>query len=182
MLAVLAADWGLLLTRALIALMFGISTVVWAGLTLIAFVVLFGVYTLLDGIAVLIVAFGAKGLPGFRSLLFEGLVRLGAGLIALAVSGRVALVFPAFLAAWAGLSGVGQIAVAIGLRKELTGEWPLPIAGAVSLVVAMFLATSPEAGVPSLVWFIGPYSILFGLTLMMLTYRMWQLALEMTTT
>jgi uncharacterized membrane protein HdeD (DUF308 family) len=181
MLAVLAADWGLLLTRALLALMLGISAFAWPGLTLIPFVVLFGVYSLLDGIAVLIVAFGAKGLPVFGSLMFEGLVRLGAGLIALAIPGQVALVFPAFLAAWAGLSGVGQIAVAIVLRKELTGEWPLPIAGALSLLVAVFVAANPGGGVLSLVWFIGPYSILFGFVLMVLTYRMWQLAHEMTT-
>jgi uncharacterized membrane protein HdeD (DUF308 family) len=182
MLAVLAADWGLLLTRALIAVLLGIVALVWPELTLITFVVLFGVYTLLDGIAALTIAAGARGLPGFGSALFEGLVRLGAGLIALAIPGHVALVSPAFLAAWSGLSGVGQIAVAIVLRKELTGEWPLPLAGALSLLVAVFLAASPGAGLPVLVWSIGPYSILFGFALMVLTYRMWQLAQEMTKT
>jgi uncharacterized membrane protein HdeD (DUF308 family) len=179
MLAVLAADWGLVLLRASIALLFGIAALMWPGLTPITLAVLFGVYALLDGVAALIVALHAKGLPGSGSLLFEGLVRLGASVIALAMSGRVALALPAFFAAWAGLSGIGALAAAVVLRKEMTGEWPLPTAGILSLLVAVVLIARPGIGVSAVVWLIGPYSILVGFALVMFGVRLWHLALEM---
>lgn len=181
MLAVLAADWGLVLVRASLALLFGIAALAWPALTPIRFVVLFGVYALLDGILALVVALQAKGLPGFGSLLFEGLVRLGASVIALAMSGRVALALPAFFAAWAGLCGIGALAAAVVLRKEMTGEWPLPTAAILSLVVTLLLIARPGIGIPALVWLIGPYSILFGCALVTLGVRLRHLAIEMAT-
>src|SRR5437868_1917196 len=148
MLAVLAADWGLLLFRASIALLFGIAALVWPDLT---FAVLFVLYTLLDGIVVLIVAFHAKGLPGFGSFLFEGVVRFAAAFVVLAISGGSGPALAAFVAVWAGLSGVGQLTAAVALRKEMTGEWPLPIAGTLSLATAVVLLAIRD-GMRSLAW------------------------------
>jgi uncharacterized membrane protein HdeD (DUF308 family) len=179
MLAVLAADWSLVFVRASLALLFGIAALAWPALTPITLAVLFGVYALLDGVVALIVAFHAKGLPGFGSFLFEGLVRLGASAIALAISDRVALVLPTFFAAWAGLSGIGELAAAVVLRKEMTGEWPLPTAGILSLFVAVLLIARPGMGLPALVWLLGPFAMLFGCALVMLGVRLWHLALEM---
>jgi uncharacterized membrane protein HdeD (DUF308 family) len=179
MLAVLAADWGLLFFRASLAILFGIAALVWPGLTPVKFALLFGVYSLFDSIAALIVAIHVEGLPGFGSFLFEALVRLGACFTALALSGRVALAIPAFLAFWAGLSGIGQIAAAMALRRDMTGEWPLPVAGTLSILLTVLLVASPGIGVQALVWLVGPYSILFGCALLVLAVRLRQLALEM---
>jgi uncharacterized membrane protein HdeD (DUF308 family) len=179
MLAVLAADWSLLLLRAVLAVLFGGMALLWPGLTAIPLVILFGLYSAADGIVGLIVASGAKGLPGFGSLLSEGLVRLGIGLVALMVPALMLLHLPALFATWAALSGIAEIAAAVVLRRELVGEWPLPIAGALSLIVAVFLASNPSAGARAIVWLVGPYAILFAFALMVLTYRLWQLAREM---
>jgi uncharacterized membrane protein HdeD (DUF308 family) len=179
MLAVLAADWGLLLFRALLALLFGVAVLAWPGLTPIAFAALFGVYALPDSGAALMRAFHARGLPGFGSFLFEALVRLGAFVVVLAMPGRVALALPAFFAAWAGLSGIGQIAEAVALRREMAGEWPLPTAGGLSLLVSLFLMARPGIGTTELAWLIGPYSVLFSCALVVLAVRLRQLAREM---
>jgi uncharacterized membrane protein HdeD (DUF308 family) len=175
-LAVLAADWALLVFRSTIALLFGIAAVMWPNLT---FVVLFVLYTLLDGIIVLIGAFHAKDVAGFRSLLLEGLVRFAAAFVVLGISGRSPGVLAAFFAAWAGLSGIGQIAEAVVLRKEMTGEWPLPTAGVLSLATAVALLAIRDVGTRTLAFVVGPYSVLFGLALMVLAVRLRHLALEM---
>jgi uncharacterized membrane protein HdeD (DUF308 family) len=151
----------------------------WPQLTPVALAVLFGVYVLLDAIAALIVAFHTRGLPGFGNLLFEGLVRLGSSWMALTIPNRAALALPTFFAAWAALSGIGQIGAAVALRREMTGEWPLPTAGALSLLVTVFLMASPDIGVSALARLLGPYSILFGCALLVLALRLRQLALEM---
>jgi uncharacterized membrane protein HdeD (DUF308 family) len=176
MLALLAANWGLLLFRGSIAVLFGI-TLLWPGLTLAALAFLFGAYTLVDGIVTLIVAFETRGLLGFGNL-FEELVRLSAALIAFAYPGITETRLLALITVWAVLSGLGEITAAIVLRKELTGEWPLPLAGALSVAFGVALLLRPGAGALALAWLIGLYAIVFGVTLVALALRLRQLAQE----
>ena len=81
MLAALADQWGLLLFRGVIAVLFGIAAFLWPGLTLVAMVALFGAYALLDGVAALVIAFQARGGPGFGSLLAEGIFGIAAAVV-----------------------------------------------------------------------------------------------------
>ncbi|WHI51557.1 DUF308 domain-containing protein [Microbulbifer sp. MLAF003] len=55
-LQVLSANWWLLLLRGLIAVIFGVLTFIWPGLSLLTLVFLFGIYALLDGIFSLVAA------------------------------------------------------------------------------------------------------------------------------
>jgi uncharacterized membrane protein HdeD (DUF308 family) len=172
----LAVNWVFLLLRAAVAAMFGIAAVAWPAPSSWTLVMLFGAYAAADGMLALLVALSVKGVPGFGSLLFEALVRLGVAAFAFASPARMALALPDVFAAWAVLSGVGAIAVAIALRRELTGEWPLPLAGAVSVLAGVLLAAGP--GAPDLRWVAGPYALLFAFTLLALGLRFRQLAHE----
>src|SRR5258707_1233786 len=165
MLAALAADWGLLLFRAVIAIVFGVVALALPGPTTIAVALLFGAYTLVDGIVALIVAIHGKGSPGLG---IEAFVRFGASFVALAMTAGAFVALPVLLAVWAGLSGLCQIAEALVLREELIGEWPLPVAGTLSILVAVFLFATPGIGVAALVWLIGAFSIVFGIALLVL--------------
>jgi uncharacterized membrane protein HdeD (DUF308 family) len=176
MLAALAVNWTFLVLRASIAAIFGIVVLVWPGLTSWELVMLFGAYAAVDGVLALIVAFSVKGLPGFGSLLFEALVRLGVAMCAFAAPGRTALALDTVFGAWAIVSGVAAIAVAIALRRDLAGEWPLPLAGAVSLLAGTLLVAGLRA--PEVQWVIGPYALIFALTLVALALRLRQLAYE----
>jgi uncharacterized membrane protein HdeD (DUF308 family) len=178
MLPVLARYWDLWLFRASIALVFGIFVLVWPVMTPIVLVFLFSAWAAGDGLVALIVAFASGQGPGIGSLLFEGTVRLGAGLAALIFSGPVSLELAAFLAVSAGLSGIAAFAEAVTLRKELAGEWPLPIAGALSLLVAVALMMTRGGDIRTLVWLIGPYSIFIGLALTALAFRLRKLSRE----
>ena len=177
MLAALAVSWMLLGLRASIAAIFGTLVLVWPGLTLWELVMLFGAYAAVDGVLALIVAFNVKGLPGFGSILFEALVRLGVAICAFAAPGRTALSLDAVFAAWAIASGVAAIAVAVALRRDLVGEWPLPLAGSVSLLAGTMLITGPR--LPELQWVMGPNALIFAWTLLALALRLRQLASEM---
>ena len=179
MLDALARNWGWLMFRAVLAALYGVAAFAWPGITMDGFVYLFGLYAVCDGIVALAIAIDVKALRGFGSLLFEALVRLGGGLIAMGEPG-VVLTFPRFLAGWALLTGIAEAVVALVLRRELSGEWPLPFAGAVSVIVALLLLLTPiPIGVPALRWLVGPYAIIFGVTLMAFARRLHQLAQEM---
>jgi uncharacterized membrane protein HdeD (DUF308 family) len=178
MLAALARNWGWLFFRAVLAAAYGIAVFAWPGMTMVGFVYLFGLYAMFDGLVALAIAIDVKARPGFGSLLFEAFVRIGGGLVAM---GEPAIIvsFPRFFAVWAIVAGIAEAVVAFVLRRELSGEWPLPFAGTVSVVVALLLLMMPIAvGVPELRWLVGPYEILFGVTLLALARRLHQLAQE----
>jgi uncharacterized membrane protein HdeD (DUF308 family) len=175
MLAVMAADWRQLVYRASIALLFGMTALIVAPSR---FVLLFILYTFADGIAALVLAFRVRGQIGFGSALLDGLVRFSAAFVMLAMAQWPPLVLAKVLAAWAGLSGVGQIGEAMALRGEMAGEWPLPIAGALSIVVAAVLLTVRHVDIGALACVIGVYALLWGVTLMVFALRFRLLAIE----
>jgi uncharacterized membrane protein HdeD (DUF308 family) len=155
------------------------ATFAWPGITLVGFVYLFGLYAMFDGMAALAIALDVKNLRGFGSLSFEATVRIVGGLVAMGEP-QIILTFPRFLAVWALMTGVAEAIVALVLRRELSGEWPLPFAGAVSAMIALLLLLTPmTVGVQALRWLVGPYAFIFSVTLLAFARRLRQLAQEM---
>jgi uncharacterized membrane protein HdeD (DUF308 family) len=175
MLPGLAVNWVFLLLRAIVAVLFGVAVLVWPVPPVRALVMLFAAYAAADGVLALVLALSVKGVPGFGSLLFEALVRLGVAIFAFASPARAALALDEVFAAWAFLSGLAAITVAVALRRDLSGEWPLPLAGAVSVLCGVLLVT---VGAPDPRWVAGPSALLFALTLVALALRFRQLAEE----
>jgi uncharacterized membrane protein HdeD (DUF308 family) len=178
MLPGLAVNWVFLLFRAVVAVIFGIAAMAWPAPATWALVILFAAYAAVDGVLALLLALSVKGVSGFGSLLFEALVRIGVATFAFAAPARAALALNDVFAAWAVLSGIAALAVAAELRRDLTGEWPLPLAGVVSVLCGVLLVT---IGGPDLRWVAGPFALLFALTLAALALRFRQLAYEVAT-
>jgi uncharacterized membrane protein HdeD (DUF308 family) len=179
MLETLARNWNWLIVRAILATAFGVTTFVWPDMTFTAFVYLFGLYAIFDGMVALAIAIDVNTGRGLASLLLEALVRIGGGLIAMGEPGII-LAFPRFLAGWAILTGLAEGCVAIVLRRELAREWPLPFAGAVTAIVGLLVLLTPrDVGVPALRWLVGPYAIIFGVTLLAFARRLRRLSHEM---
>lgn len=179
MIEAFAKNWGWLLFRAILAAGYGMAAFAWPKMTLSGFVYLFGLYAVLDGMVALAIAVDVKAIRGFGSLLFEALVRIAGGLMAIGEPG-VVIAFPRFLAGWAILAGVTEAVVALVLRRELVGEWPLPFAGAISILVGVLLLVLPvTVDVSALRWLIGPYAMILGVTFVAFARRLHQLAQEM---
>ena len=83
-----------------------------------------------------------------------------------------ALALLMFIAAWAILIGLFQITAVIRLRKEIENEWLLGFSGALSLLFGLLMIASPSAGALTVVWMIATYSILFGVLLIALGFRL----------
>jgi uncharacterized membrane protein HdeD (DUF308 family) len=175
MLAVLAADWSLLLVRACLALLFGVAVLVSPESRLIVW---FTTYTLVDGSMALIIAIHTRNVIGFGSWLLEALVRFAAAFVVMFMADQWTTLPVPFIAAWAALSGIGQILASVILSKELSGDWPLPTMGTLSLSTAVLLWSLHDEGARTMVWVIGLYGVLFGLALMPLAVRLRHLAPE----
>src|SRR5689334_21439906 len=130
----LTHNWWLLALRGLCAVIFGILAFVWPGITLLGLVFMFGAYALVNGILSFVVAARSpRGYPKYGSLIFEGILSVLAGVIAFVVPGITALALLALVAAWAIVTGIMEIVVAVRLRKVIRNEWLLILAGLASL-------------------------------------------------
>jgi uncharacterized membrane protein HdeD (DUF308 family) len=168
-------NWMLLAFRGMAAVLFGILAFVWPGLTVLTLVYLFGFYALVNGVLALLVAYRApKGYKKYGALMIEGVLSILAGLIAFAMPGITALSLLILIACWAIVTGVFEIVAAIRLRKVVSHEWLLIIAGIASIGFGVLVMIAPGAGALALVWWIGAYTFAFGLLLMLLAFRMRQ--------
>jgi uncharacterized membrane protein HdeD (DUF308 family) len=164
----LAGHWSSLALRGVCALVFGILSFIWPGLSLATLVLIWGVYALIDGTLALVAGFRTK----IWSLAFIGLIGVLAGVGAFVYPGMTALVLLYFIAVWAIITGVFAIYIAIHLRKELTGEWMLALAGVLSAVFGVMLIARPGAGALAVVFLIAGYAVAFGVLLLSLAFKL----------
>jgi uncharacterized membrane protein HdeD (DUF308 family) len=149
----------------------------WPGLTVAALVILFGAYSLVDGIFAVVAAFERIGKQErWWALLIVGILGIGTGIITFVWPGITALVLLTFIGVWAVLTGVMEVVAAIQLRKEMENEWLLAIGGLLSVLFGLFVLIFPGAGAISLVWLIASYAFVFGIVLIILGFRIrsWQ--------
>ncbi|WP_323846543.1 HdeD family acid-resistance protein [Microbulbifer magnicolonia] len=172
-LQVLSENWWLLLLRGVAGVVFGILCFIWPGPSLLALVILFGVYALLDGFFALIAAvLGRHKATPLWWLILAGLISVAAGIVTFAYPQITALVLVVFIGAWALVRGAFEIIGAFHLRKEISSEWLLMAVGLLSMIFGFAILANPGAGALALVWLIGIYAILFGLPLIWLAFRL----------
>jgi len=166
-------NWWLLALRGLIAVVFGVLAFMWPGATLLTLVWLFGAFALVNGILSLILAAKTpKGYPKVGSLIIGGLLGILAGLLTFVMPGITALGLLILIAAWAIVTGVMEIVAAVRLRKIITNEWLLVLAGIASVAFGFILLFQPGVGALALIWWIAAWAVVFGILLMILAFRM----------
>jgi len=169
----LARNWGWIMLRGVAAVIFGVLALVWPGVTLVILTLFFGAYALTDGVFALIVAYKKReGRRPVWPLVVIGLLGIAAGIVTFLWPGMTALALLMFIAVWALFIGIFQIAAAIRLRKEIENEWWLGLSGALSVLFSLLMIASPGAGALAVIWLIAAYSILFGMMLIALGFRL----------
>jgi uncharacterized membrane protein HdeD (DUF308 family) len=165
-------NWWLLALRGLIAVLFGALAFIWPNATLITLLFLFGVFALVNGILSLILAAKTpKGYPKLGSLILGGVLGILAGLLTFVMPGITALGLLILIAAWAIVTGLMEIVAAVRLRKVITNEWLLMLAGIASVAFGVILLFQPAAGALALIWLIAIWAIVFGILLIVLAFR-----------
>jgi uncharacterized membrane protein HdeD (DUF308 family) len=86
------------------------------------------------------------------------------------------LVLVVFVGAWAVVTGILEIAAAIRLRRELTGEWVLALVGAVSVLAGVLILARPGVGAVALAQVLGVYAIIAGVLLLWIGWRLRKLS------
>jgi uncharacterized membrane protein HdeD (DUF308 family) len=169
----LARHWWLIALRGLAAIIFGILAFAWPGLTLAILVILFGAYAIVDGVLGIIAAF--RGDAHHRVVLgIEGVVSVLAGIAAFVWPLITAFVLLYIIAIWAIITGIIEIIASVRLRRALSNEIGLIVGGVLSVVFGIVLIVAPGAGAVAVVFLIGAYAIIFGVSLLGLAWRLRQ--------
>lgn len=173
MLEKITRNWWMFALRGLAAIIFGVLALKWPEQAVQALVLLFGAYALVDGTFAMFAGIAAyRYFERWWALLLEGLAGIGIGLLAFFWPNITALVLVYFIAAWALITGAFEIVTAIQLRRIITGEWAMVLSGILSIIFGILLFVFPGAGAVSVIWMIGIYAIIFGISEIIFGFRM----------
>jgi uncharacterized membrane protein HdeD (DUF308 family) len=95
-------------------------------------------------------------------MLLRGILSIAASVIAMTYPAMTALALLFLIAGWAIATGIVEISAAIRLRKVITGEWLMVVAGLLSIVFGVALAAYPGPGILTVVSLIGTFAVIFG--------------------
>lgn len=169
---VLTHNWWLLALRGLLAIAFGLFAILLPGIALLALMLMFAAYLVVDG--VFAIFSGVRALEHHErwgALVAEGLLDIAGAAVIVLWPGLTLLVLIYVAGFWAIFSGAALLAAAIRLRRE-HGEWSLVLAALLSLIWGALVVFWPIAGVIGLAWWIGVYALLFGGLMLVIAFRL----------
>jgi uncharacterized membrane protein HdeD (DUF308 family) len=175
----IAKRWWMLVVRGIAAMAFGVLAIVWTSSSLLALVLVWSAYALIDGVTSLALAVRAgRARQRWGWLLFDGLVGIAAAALTVLWPQITAVALLMLIAAWAVITGIAKIVAAIELRRVIRGEWFLGLSGLVSIIFGVLMMIFPGAGALAVVTIIGVYAIAFGALLTVLGFRIRSLAMH----
>jgi uncharacterized membrane protein HdeD (DUF308 family) len=168
--SILAQYWWLIALRGLLGIIFGVIALAVPVATILALVLLFSAYMLVDGGFALYAAYQAgRQNKKWGLLLLQGIANIAAGVFAFVWPGLTVLAFVILLAAWTIVSGCLQLAAAFRVDE---GRWWLVLGGAASLLFGALLIAAPLVGAVVLTWWMGAWAIVFGAFLLVAAFRL----------
>jgi uncharacterized membrane protein HdeD (DUF308 family) len=168
----LSRYWWTTLFRGVLWMLFGVFAIFQPGISLVLLTLLFGVLALADGIASIAIAIAGRTTnDSWWILLLSGIAALGIGLLTLANPQITASALLIYIAVWAIVTGLFEIAASIRLRKEIHGEIWVALAGLVSVAFGVFLLARPGVGALALLWAIAFYAIVFGMVQVVMAFE-----------
>ncbi len=170
--ALLARNWWAIGLRGVLAIAFGLIALFLPGATMLSLVIVFAIYAFVDGVFGIVSGVRA-GHAGERwgLLVFEGLVNIAVAVIAVLWPAITVIAFVLLVAVWAIHTGALELAAAFRLEIE-DGRWWLVVGGLVSLVYGALLVIAPMIGAVVLTWWLGAYALIFGVSLIVLAFKL----------
>jgi uncharacterized membrane protein HdeD (DUF308 family) len=175
MLAVAARQWWVLVVQGILGILFGILAIAFPGLALVTLAYLFAAWALIAGVSQLAEGFRVAEARG-RSWPFAlmGAVSIVAGILAALIPTITILGLVLLLGSWLVIQGAMEIYTAWRIRREVTGEWILALAGLARFVVGAIVLFMPVVGAILTVTLIAVWSIIGGITALALGFRLRQ--------
>jgi len=170
--AVLAKNWWAVALRGVLGIVFGLIALFLPGATMLSLVFVFAGYAVVGGVFGIVSAVrAAQKHERWSLLLLEGVVSIIAGVLAAVWPGLTVLWFVVMVAVWALITGVLMIGAAFRLHAT-HGRWWLGLGGLISVIYGVLLLVAPVIGALVLTWWLGAYAIAFGVSLIVVAFKL----------
>jgi len=169
---VLAERWWVVGLRGIFGIIFGLICLLVPAAAILALVLLFSAYMLVDGgLAIYSAIKAAQNGDRWGLLILEGIVDIAAGVIAFLWPAITAVAFVFLIAVWALVSGALMLVAAFRLNID-HGRWWLALGGIASIIFGVVLLIAPVVGAVVLTWWLGAYALVFGVLLLVLAFQL----------
>jgi uncharacterized membrane protein HdeD (DUF308 family) len=168
----LARNWWAIAIRGILGILFGLIALFMTPSAILSLVLVFSAYMLVDGIfAITSAVRAARHHERWVLLVLEGIADIIAGIIAILWPGITIFAFVLLMAVWSLASGAFMFAAAFQLNRT-HGRWWLALGGIASVALGVMLIIAPVIGAIVLTWWIGAYALVFGVSLLTLSFKL----------
>lgn len=160
------------LIQGIIAISFGIFMFAWPGMSVIIFILIFGVYLTMEGISGLGSGFALRKTDTkWWVYIIKGLVELVLAFIIFMNIGMTAVTLTYFVAIWAIVSGCYRVALAISdnyASNRLIGA----VTGIIFAIIGIYLLINPSEGALALSKVISILLVVMGILQLVMAFKL----------
>jgi uncharacterized membrane protein HdeD (DUF308 family) len=158
-------SWPFVLAVGIVSLLAGVLTLVWPGATVLALVIVLGVFLLFAGVTEIGWAIAERHTEGWGLILFRGIVDVIAGIVVLAWPAATALVLALLLAAWLLVYAAMTLWYAYRHRGERPHTGHFVAKGVVAIIAAVITIVWPGITILVIALVIGIALVIKGAVL-----------------
>jgi uncharacterized membrane protein HdeD (DUF308 family) len=168
--AALARNWWLIALRGVLGVVFGLIALILPFATILALVLLFSAYMLVDGVFAIYAAVrAARQRENWGFMAFQGAASIVTAVLAFLWPGLTVFAFVLLIAAWSIVTGCLMLAAAVRTEE---GRWWLILGGAAATAFGILMILAPLAGAVVLTWWLGSFALVFGVALIILAFKL----------
>ena len=169
--------WIFAIIRGVLAIIFGLIALFSPIATAVALAILIGAYAIVNGVFDIIEAIRHRGSSSMVFRIVLGAVSILFGILVLVWPGISLAILVIMVGIWAIIIGIIQIVASVRHRAVPHSGWVWGIiGGALSILFGILVLIWPGTGLVSIIWIIGIWAIVWGITLIILGVQLRKVA------
>ena len=163
--------WWLFLFRGLIAVLFGLLFLFWPGIVLSIFVILLGLFIILNSLIWLWQSLKTPVGEGRSTLmLLASILGILVGIIAIVAPFFIASIIVVIIAIILLITGFSELGMAIFVEGTASNRILLGIMGALAVILGGIFVFYPLLGAATIIYVVGIFAIVFGIMSIILAF------------
>src|SRR6188472_3768890 len=161
--------WIFAIIRGVLGIIFGLIALFAPIDTAVVLAIVIGAWAIVDGVFDIIEAIRHRGSSSMALRIVLGAVSILFGILVLVWPGMSLAILAVFVGIWAIVIGILQVMASVGHRAAPNSGWVWRvIGGALAILFGVLVLIRPGTGLVTIIWIIGIWAIVWGITLIVL--------------